>query len=85
MNSLEFDQQQAKLPSKSRGPARIKSQRGQSSEISQKITPQIGEFTFYCIFILQFLKVRGVSWPRWPRARGVPVQEQELNAEQIIH
>ena len=24
MNSLEFDQQQAKLPSKSRGPARIK-------------------------------------------------------------
>ena len=52
--------------------ARTKSQGGQRPQMFQKFTPQIRKITFFCIFTLQFQKVSGVSWPRWPRARKVP-------------
>ena len=62
-------------------PSSTKSQGGQKPQIFQKLTPQILKFTFYCIFILQFSKVKEVSWPSWPR--GGPWKTLILNWKKI--
>ena len=51
---------------KRRDPTSTKRQGDHRPQIFQELTPQIRKFTFYCIFTLQFQKVRGSADPTDP-------------------